>query len=70
MPYDYEARYVRLREEMERVAEDAARQDKQAGQQIRDRIDAASPVLDDVQDLLASLDEAARETERQRGRKG
>jgi len=57
----YEKRFTDLVEQMEKLIEDARKEEPEISEDAHEAFDAAIPVLDDLQDLLADVDEAASE---------
>lgn len=55
---DYEKRFTNLVAEMEKVLREAGKEEPEIGEELNDKFDAGVPVLDEVQDLLAEVDEA------------
>ena len=54
----YEKQFADLVSEMEDLIEDARKDEPEISEDARDAFDAAEPVLSDLQDLLADVDEA------------
>ncbi len=58
---DYEAKYTNLVKDIEKLIADAAKSEPEIAEEIHEKFDAAIPVLDEVQDILADVDEVIEE---------
>lgn len=54
---DYEERFVKLVADLEKLVEAAAKSEPEIAEDVRERLDATMPMLDDIQDKLASVAE-------------
>lgn len=55
---DYEKRFTDLVADMENLLREATKAEPEIGEELNEKFDAGVPVLDEVQDLLAEVDEA------------
>ena len=61
---DLEGRFVEHVDALERICEEAAAENPELGRRLRERLDAAMPALDDMQDELSRAEpESASESE-------
>lgn len=66
---DLEERIVKVCNELEDICEDASEEDPELGRRLRERLDAATPALDDMQDELSRAEPEA-EAHHERGGEG
>jgi hypothetical protein len=53
---DFEARFSKLLDGMEKLIREASKEDPDIGEQLNEQLDATAPILDSIQDTLAELD--------------
>ena len=54
---DYEERYTKLVKGIEDLLREATKAEPEIAEELHEKFDAAVPVLDEVQDILADVDE-------------
>lgn len=58
---DYEERFTKLVQNMESLLREATKSEPEIAEELHEKFDAAIPVLDEVQDILADVDEVIEE---------
>jgi DNA mismatch repair ATPase MutS len=58
---NYQDRYTDLLGKLEKIVEEAAKEEPEIAEELRNKFDAAEPVLDEIEDILEELDDVIEE---------